>query len=114
MRNSPRGSISWIFARITGIFVIPTGLWFLWFCKIALQLDVRILSAYLMDWAVVVPLILTILVQGIHSYLGVKEVIIDYIHNKYLFQFFMFLLQVLIICGGIFFVIILVRKAQFL
>lgn len=110
MTGIPHGSREWFWGRVSGILLLPFGLWFLYFLKCHLESDVDQFDKLFRDWWIVVPLIGALATQALHSYLGMKEIIVDYVHNKILLSISMLLAQIILLGGGTFMIVILLRK----
>lgn len=106
----PHGSREWFWGRFSGVLLLPTGLWFLYFISNHLNDEIEQIAWLLQDWTIALPLAISVVTQAIHSYLGMKEIILDYVRNRNLFLICMLLLQTIVVIGSGFFTVILLRK----
>lgn len=110
MTSVPHGSREWFWGRFSGVLLLPTGLWFLYFISNHLNDEIEQIALLLQDWTIALPLAISVVTQAIHSYLGMKEIILDYVRNRNLFLVCMLLLQAIVVIGSGFFTVILLRK----
>lgn len=78
----PHGAYQWFWTRSVGVLLIPVGIWFLWFLAQIKNKDPAYILNILQNPFEGFMLIFLICLFGVHSYLGLKEVTIDYITNS--------------------------------
>ena len=81
--GAPHGSGHWLAQRITAVALIPLGLWFIFSLATRVDLSrVAWLEFFAVPWhAAAAGLFLLVLFY--HSYLGVRVVIEDYVHERW-------------------------------
>lgn len=83
---------SWLIQRITAVLLIPLALWFVWSIVSMLPLNYQTTHNWLAQPVNSVLFGSFLLILFHHTWLGLKEVTEDYVHNTVLKSFSLFLL----------------------
>jgi succinate dehydrogenase / fumarate reductase membrane anchor subunit len=76
------GASHWWNLRLTAIALIPLALWFSFSVALLAVADFATVSAWIASPISMVLIILTIGVGFYHGYLGLQEIIVDYVPNE--------------------------------
>ena len=76
------GASHWWNLRLTAIALIPLALWFIFSIALIAVADFATVSAWIGSPFSTVMMILAIVVGFYHGYLGLQEIIVDYIANE--------------------------------
>jgi succinate dehydrogenase / fumarate reductase membrane anchor subunit len=109
--TKPAGSGHWLAQRISAITLIPLGLWFIFSLSTRADLSRASWLAFVaVPWHAAI-LVLFLLVLLFHSYLGVRVVIEDYVHERWRERALHMLSRVLHVAAGAFGVFAVIRIA---
>ena len=80
--SAKEGVHHWWLQRLTAVALIPLGIWFVVSLLALPALDYPVVTAWMSQGWTAVLLLLFVLTASWHSYLGVRVVVEDYVHNS--------------------------------